>query len=91
MWICVETPNVETSTTDPRMGTKGLIMPEGKHRKHTPLVSEKQRGLFGAELARRRAGKQPRMKGITTKELESHLEESKGKDLPARSGRGVSW
>ena len=50
-------------------------------RKHTPIVSEKQRGLFGAELARRRAGKKGRMKGITTEELERHLKESKGKDL----------
>lgn len=52
-----------------------------KHRKHTPIVSKKQQGLFGAELARRRAGKKPRMPGITTKELERHLKESKGKKL----------
>jgi len=54
----------------------------GKHRKHTPIVSEKQRGLFGAELRRREEGKTPRMKGITTEELRGHLRESKGKDLP---------
>ncbi len=59
----------------------------GKHRKHTPIVSEKQRGLFGAELARRRAGKASRMKGITTKELEEHLRESKGKNLPTKIKR----
>ena len=53
-----------------------------KHKKHTPIVSEKQRGLFGAELARRRAGKRRRMKKITTKELRSHLKEAGGKDLP---------
>lgn len=56
----------------------------GKHRKHTEIVSEAQQGLFGAELARRRAGKKSRMKGITTKELEQHLEESKGKELVKR-------
>lgn len=56
-----------------------------KHRKHTPITSEAQRGLFGAELARRRAGKTPRMSGITTEELERHLEESGGKKLPARA------
>ena len=56
----------------------------GKHRKHTPLVSEKQRGLFGAELARRRAGKKGRMGGITTEELGTHLKESKGKKLPSK-------
>jgi len=57
----------------------------GKHRKHTPIVSKKQGGLFGAELARRRAGEKGRMPGITTQELEQHLEESGGKDLPAKA------
>lgn len=51
-------------------------------RKHTPIVSEKQRGLFGSELSRRRAGKGRSMKGIITAELESHLRESAGKRLP---------
>jgi len=55
-----------------------------KHRKHTPIVSEAQRGLFGAELARRRAGKKRRIKSIKTAELESHLRESGGKKLPKR-------
>jgi len=54
-----------------------------KKGKHTPITSKKQQGLFGAELARRRAGKARRMRGITTKELESHLKESGGKKLPA--------
>ena len=62
-------------------------MPKEKHRKHTPITSEKQRGLFGAELARRRAGKARRMKGITTAELERHLRESKGKELPKKKKR----
>lgn len=53
-------------------------------KKHTPIMSEAQRGLFGAELARRRSGQEGRMAGITTKELESHLRESKGKNLPAK-------
>ena len=53
----------------------------GKHKKHTPIVSEAQRGLFGAELARRRVDKKGRMEGITTKELEQHLKESKRKKL----------
>lgn len=57
----------------------------GTHRKHTPITSKAQRGLFGAELARRRAGKKGRMSGITTKELSSHLKESKGKKLPKRA------
>ena len=54
-------------------------------KKHTEITSKKQRGLFGAELRRRREGKGRRMSGITTKELEGHLHESKGKKLPVRS------
>jgi len=50
-------------------------------RPHTPIVSEKQRGLFGAELARRREGKTGQMKGITSEELSGHLKEAGGKDL----------
>ena len=58
----------------------------GKHckKRHTPIVSKKQRGLFGAELARRRRGEKPRMPSITTAELERHLKESKGKRLPKK-------
>jgi len=53
-----------------------------KHRKHTPIVSTAQRGMMGAELQRRREGKKPQMEGMTTAELESHLHESKSKNLP---------
>jgi len=59
-------------------------MPKGTHKKHTPIKSKKQRGLFGSELSRRRRGKAKRMAGITTKELVSHLRESKGKKLPSK-------
>jgi hypothetical protein len=41
--------------------------------------------MMGAELARRKAGQEPRMRGMTFEELERHLEESKGKKLPKRS------
>jgi len=58
-----------------------------KCKKHTPIVSKKQQGLFGAELARRKAGEKPRMKGITTRELRLHLKESKGKKLPKKKGK----
>lgn len=54
----------------------------GKHKAHTPITSQAQQGMFGAELARRRAGEQSRMSGITTAELEGHLKESGGKKLP---------
>lgn len=53
-------------------------------KKHTPIVSKKQRELFGAEYRRRKLGLKGRMKGITKKELKSHLEESKGKKLPKK-------
>jgi len=62
-------------------------MPKCKGKKHTPIVSKKQRGLFGAELSRRKRGKTPRMKGITKEELREHLKESKGKKLPKRARR----
>lgn len=58
-------------------------MPRKKKKKHTPIVSKKQRGLFGAEYARRKEGKKGRVPSITTEELRSHLKESKGKRLPA--------
>ena len=57
----------------------------GIHRKHTPVVSKAQLGMFGAEYRRRKTGKKPRMKGITTAELRSHLHETAGKKLPARA------
>jgi hypothetical protein len=62
----------------------GKACGKGGHRKHTPIVSKKQQGLFGAEYRRRKAGKKPRMKGITTAELRSHLKESRGKKLPTK-------
>ena len=54
-------------------------------RKHTPVTSKRQQGLMGAEYARRKKGKKPHMKGITTSELRVHLKESKNKKLPKRS------
>ncbi len=49
------------------------------------ITSERQRGLFGAELQRRREGKAPQMEGITDQELEEHLREAGGKDLPEKA------
>lgn len=60
---------------------------KGCTRKHTPIVSKAQRGLFGTELKRRREGKKPQLTGITTAELRSHLKESRGKKLPRRTKR----
>lgn len=55
----------------------------GCNKKHTPITTDKQKGLFGSEYARRKAGKKGRMSGISTAELKSHLQEAKGKDLPS--------
>lgn len=63
-----------------------MEMPK-KHRKHTPITSEAQRRLFGAELGRRKRGEPPQMEGITTEELREHLREVKGKKLPERVRR----
>ena len=59
-------------------------MPKKKgHRKHTPIVSEKQRGFFGAEYGRKKKG----LKGKTSMplaELKRHIKEAKGKKLPLK-------
>jgi hypothetical protein len=60
-------------------------MPKCSERKHTPITSKKQMGLFGAELTRRRSGKKGNMPGITDEELSSHLKEAGGKNLPRSS------
>ena len=60
-------------------------------RKHTPIKSEAQQGMMGAELARRRAGKKGRMSGMTTQELRSHLMESAGKKLPPYAKGSPQW
>jgi len=51
-------------------------MPGNKKMKH-PIVSEKQRGFFGAELARKRAGKKGKT-DMSESELSRHLKEYKG-------------
>ena len=53
-------------------------------RKHTPIVSEAQRGKMGAELRQRREGKKSTMPGMSEAELVRHLKEAKGKNLVAR-------
>ena len=58
--------------------------PCSKHRKHTPLTSRKQVGFFGAELARKRAGKSTRT-DISEADLVSHLKEAGGKRLPKKT------
>lgn len=56
---------------------------EKLHRKHTPIVSKKQQGFFGAELQRKREGKGTKTE-MSEAELSRHLEESKGKKLPLK-------
>lgn len=66
----------------------------GKHRKHTPYVSEAQTTAGNIALAARE-GKLPKSQlrgaskemaeGMTMKELKSHSAEAKGKDLPYKA------
>ena len=49
-----------------------------KRRKHTPIVSKKQQGFFGAEYRRKKRGKKGRTK-MSKAVLKRHLKESKGK------------
>lgn len=51
-----------------------------KKKKHTPIVSKKQKGFFGAELARKKKGKKGKTK-MSKATLRRHLKESKGKRL----------
>lgn len=52
----------------------------GKYKKHTPIVSNAQRRFFGAAIS-----KPSIAPGLDKKEIVSHLKESKGKKLPART------
>lgn len=51
-----------------------------KHKKHTPIVSEKQRRLFGAVAG----GAKTKAGGLSKAEAKRHLKEVKGKRLPTR-------
>jgi hypothetical protein len=63
------------------------------HRKHTPIVSEKQKGLFGAAYGAKKAGKPmpsyvPKsLAGESSGVLKAHLKEAKGKSLPPTRGK----
>jgi len=49
-----------------------------------PAKSKRQQRFMGAELARRREGKQPRIPSLTTAEVEKFAH-TKRKGLPARA------
>lgn len=51
-----------------------------RKKKHTPIVSKAQRGLFGA----RAGGKKTKATGLTVKEAKRHMKEVAGKKLPKR-------
>mgnify|MGYP001104372239 CR=1 FL=1 len=53
-------------------------------RKHTPIVSERQRRFFGAEYGRAKRG-EGRETGITKADLRSHLKEVGGVELPEKA------
>jgi len=52
----------------------------GKYRKHTPIVSEAQRRLFGAVAS----GTATKAKGLSKAKAKKHLKEVKGKKLPEK-------
>ena len=52
-------------------------------RKHTPIVSEAERGFFGAEYARKKKGKKGKT-DMSLAELKRHIKEAKGKKLIKR-------
>lgn len=54
------------------------------HRKHTPIVTEAQRGFMGAEYARKKKGKKGKT-DMSLAELKRHIREVKGKKLPKKS------
>lgn len=57
---------------------------KGCKRKHTPIISKKQRKFFGAELSRAQANKK-RKTEMPIVELKKHLKETKGKKLPKKA------
>lgn len=66
------------------MPGKGCRKKGKKGRKHTPIKSERQQGLFGAEYARKKAGRKGKTK-MTKPILRRHLKEAKGKKLPKKA------
>lgn len=85
--------DTKTRAIDQPRSCKAIKLPDGSgcmvgcigthksSRPHTPIVSKKQRGFFGAELARKRAGEKGQTDMPPTV-LERHLKEVSGKDLP---------
>lgn len=63
----------------------------GKHRKHTPIVSKKQRGAMGSAYGAKKAGKGKPAKtpasiwNMPMEQLRSHLKEAGGKKLPRKA------
>lgn len=53
---------------------------KGGRRKHTPIVSQAQRRLFGAVAG----GQATKATGLSKTEAKRHLKEAKGKKLPKR-------
>jgi hypothetical protein len=65
--------------------TKGneMMTGPGCTRKHTPIVSERQRRLFAAKAG----GAKTKAGGLSKVEAKRHLKEAKGKDLPESAAR----
>ena len=54
-------------------------------KKHTPIVSEAQRRLFGAVAS----GQKTKATSLSKAEAKRHLKEVKGKELPARAKKST--
>ena len=54
----------------------------GNKRITRPIVSEKQRRFFAAELERKRRGKKGRMPDMPAKDIAAHLRQTKGSHMP---------
>lgn len=65
------------------MPGKGCITKKGRRRKHTKIVSEAQRRLFGA----RAGGKKTKATELSVAEAKRHVKEVAGEKLPERKSK----
>jgi hypothetical protein len=66
-------------------------------RKHTPLTSKAERGIYGALYGARKEGKPvpsyvpESLKNVSQDVLKMHLEEAAGKKLPKHAKKSKGW
>lgn len=79
MWL----PDWESRSHQPKKRRQEMTTKACGYRKHTPIVSEKQRKLFGAVAG----GASTKAIGLSKAEAKRHLKEVKGKKLPEKARR----